>query len=59
MSTGDGILAALKILEIISNKNFKSSKLFDLYKKFPQIKKILLLKINYKKKIRKINKIFN
>ena len=38
MSTGDGILAALKILEILVNQNFKASKLFDLYRKYPQIK---------------------
>ena len=37
-NTGDGILAALKITEIlISNKN-KASKLFDLYNDFPQEK---------------------
>ena len=43
-STGDGILAALKILEILSNQNFKASRLFDLYNKFPQLKKNIEIK---------------
>ncbi len=38
IKTGDGILAALKISEILSFSNIKSSKLFDLYELTPQIK---------------------
>ena len=58
MSTGDGILAALKILEILSNQNFKASKLFNLYKKFPQIKKDIKIKNRVSKNMEKeINKI--
>jgi len=38
LSTGDGILAALKILEIFHFKKIKASKLFNLYDKYPQIK---------------------
>jgi len=57
MSTGDGILAALKILEILSNQNFKASKLFNLYKKFPQIKNDIKIKNKITKKMEKeINK---
>jgi phosphoglucosamine mutase len=51
-NTGDGILAALKIIEIMSIKNFKASKLFDLYKDFPQKK----INIFYKKMNNKIQK---
>jgi len=51
-NTGDGILAALKIIEIMSIKNFKASKLFDLYKEFPQKK----INIFYKKMNNKIQK---
>ena len=52
-NTGDGILAALKITEIlISNKN-KASKLFDLYNDFPQDK----INLRYKKKNSKLLKI--
>ena len=43
--TGDGILAALKIIEIISKSNKPSSLVFSLYKSFPQVK----LNIPYKK----------
>ena len=50
-STGDGILAALKILEILSNQNFKANKLFNLYKKFPQIKKNIKIKAKITKKM--------
>ena len=57
-STGDGILAALKILEILSNQNFKANKLFNLYKKFPQIKKNIKIKEKITKKMEeKIDKI--
>ena len=52
-NTGDGILAALKITEIlISNKN-KASKLFNLYDDFAQEKIIL----QYKTKNTKLLKI--
>ncbi len=52
-NTGDGILAALKITEIlISNKN-KVSKLFDLYNDFPQEK----INLRYKTKNTKLLKI--
>ena len=60
MSTGDGILAALKVVEILSTQNVKASKLFNLYQKFPQIKsnikisKKITTKINIK--IEKISK---
>ncbi|MDC1053820.1 phosphoglucosamine mutase [Alphaproteobacteria bacterium] len=43
--TGDGILAALKIIEIISIINKSSSSIFDLYDNLPQIK----VNISYKK----------
>ena len=36
MSTGDGLLAAIKLLEILYFKKIKASKLFDLYDKYPQ-----------------------
>ena len=55
MSTGDGILAALKIVEMLSNQNLKASKLFDLYEKFPQI--LINIKLLKKIKIDKRNKI--
>jgi len=51
-NTGDGILAALKIIEIMSKKNFKASKLFNLYKEFPQKK----INIFYNKMNNKIEK---
>ncbi len=52
-NTGDGILAALKITEIlISNKN-KASKLFDLYNNFAQEK----INLRYKTKNSKLLKI--
>lgn len=38
MTTGDGILAALKITEFLSSQNIKASKMFDLYTNYPQIK---------------------
>ena len=37
-NTGDGILTALKILEIMSSDKIKASKLFDIYEQYPQIK---------------------
>ena len=36
--TGDGILAALKVVEIISKNNKTASKIFNLYESFPQNK---------------------
>ena len=50
--TGDGILAALKITEIISKIKKSASKIFDLYNNFPQIK----VNISYKKISKKIKK---
>ena len=50
--TGDGILAALKITEIISIIKMSASKIFDLYDNFPQIK----VNISYKKISNKIRK---
>jgi len=49
MSTGDGILAALKIAEILSSKKTKASNIFKLYDKFPQIK----INVPIKKKLNK------
>jgi phosphoglucosamine mutase len=43
--TGDGILSALKVIEIISKNNKTASKSFSLYKSFPQNK----VNICYKK----------
>ena len=45
-NTGDGILAALKITEIITSNKNKPSKLFDLYNDFVQEK----INLNYKTK---------
>ncbi len=44
-NSGDGILAALKIIEIMSLTNYKTSKLFNLYKELPQVK----INLSYKK----------
>jgi len=38
LNTGDGMLAALKILEIMSLEKISTSKIFNLYKNFPQLK---------------------
>ena len=38
LNTGDGILAAVKIIEIISSEKIKASKIFNLYDQYPQIK---------------------
>jgi phosphoglucosamine mutase len=57
--TGDGILAALKIIEIISIIKKSSSSIFDLYDNFPQIKvNISHKKISEKNKkdIKNLNK---
>ena len=48
-NTGDGILAALKIIEILSKFNLKSSKAFNIYKSYPQKKiNIPFLKLSKK-----------
>jgi len=51
-NTGDGILAALKVIEIMSLKNSKASKIFELYKEFPQ-KKIDIFYMKMNNRIRK------
>ena len=38
LNTGDGILVALKIIEIISSEKTEVSKIFNLYDQYPQIK---------------------
>ena len=63
-STGDGILAALKITEIICNKKLKSSNLFNLYQNYYQEKVNLVYKNKSNKLIKilddlKKNKLFN
>ena len=45
LKTGDGILAALKIIEIMSSVKMKASKLFDLYKQHPQMQINLPIKM--------------
>ena len=58
-NTGDGILAALKITEIlISNKN-KASKIFDLYNDFAQSKINLTYKTNSTKLLKILDKLKN
>ena len=60
LGTGDGILAALKILEIFYFKKIKASKLFDLYDKSPQIKiNIPIKKMINKELQRRLNKLKN
>ena len=44
LNTGDGILAAVKIIEIISSEKTKASKVFSLYDQYPQIKTNLEIK---------------
>ena len=56
-NSGDGILAALKITEIMSKNNIKVSKLFNLYKDYPQEKINLKFKKRSKKLINIIKKI--
>ena len=46
LSTGDGILAALKLLEIFYFKKVQASKLFALYDKYPQIQNNIPIKKN-------------
>ena len=53
LNTGDGILAALKMLEILYLKKIKASKLFDLYDKFPQNK----INIPVKKMMNRISQV--
>jgi len=50
MSTGDGVLAALKITELLSNQKVKASKMFDLYENYPQIKSNIKIAIKISKK---------
>ena len=58
MNTGDGILAALKITEMIASQKILPSKLFNLYKKYPQIKTNVKIKKNFSLKVsKKINQI--
>ncbi len=54
-STGDGILAALKISEIICNKKQRPSNLFNLYQDYYQEK----INLVYKKKTSKLIKILD
>tara|TARA_Y100000768_G_C23971199_1_gene680668 strand:+ start:185 stop:1537 length:1353 start_codon:yes stop_codon:yes gene_type:complete len=49
-NSGDGILAALKITEIMCNSRSKTSKLFNLYKDYPQEK----INLPYKTKTKKL-----
>ncbi len=49
--TGDGVLAALKLSEILSSTDILSSKLFDLYNSIPQIKINLLIKKRLNEKL--------
>ena len=53
--TGDGILAALKVIEIISKVQKSTSSIFNLYNNFPQIK----VNIPYKKVSNKCLKYIN
>jgi len=61
MNTGDGILAALKVLEILSNTKLKASKLFNLYHTYPQFNSNIKLakKINKNMDIKIKNTIIN
>ena len=52
LNTGDGILVALKLLEIFYLKKVKASKLFALYDKYPQIKIDIPLKKIMNKKLK-------
>ena len=59
MTTGDGILAALKILEYLSKQNIIASKLFDLYETYPQLKNNIYIKKDIsKQKNDQINKLY-
>ncbi len=48
-NTGDGILAALKISEIMTSSKSTASKIFNLYNDYPQLKKNLSYKLKNKK----------
>ena len=52
INTGDGVLAALKVVEILSSQTKKTSELFDLYEKIYQIKTNINLK--FKGEVKKI-----
>jgi len=54
-NTGDGILAALKITEIMISNKQKANKLFNLYEDFKQEK----INLTYKSKSNKLTKIIN
>ncbi len=56
-NSGDGILAALKISEILSNYKLKSSKLFNLYQEYPQEKINLFYKNKSKKLLQILDKL--
>jgi len=56
-NTGDGILASLKIIEILSKHKVSSSKIFGIYKSFPQVKINIPYKTISKSNINYINKI--
>ncbi len=49
MNTGDAILAAIKVVESLSENNTKASNLFKLFKKFPQNKRNIKLKMELSK----------
>ena len=54
-NTGDGILAALKIIEILIASKLKTSQIFNLYKDYVQEK----LNLKYKNKSKNLIKIIN
>ena len=56
-NTGDGILAALKVTEILSRYNIKSSQAFNIYKNFPQKKINIPFKKLTKKNVKLIKSI--
>jgi phosphoglucosamine mutase len=59
MNTGDGILAAIKITELLASNNTKTSELFDLYKAYFQIKNNIQIKKNIsKQEDNQINKLY-
>ena len=58
LGTGDGILAALKLMEIFYFKKVQASKLFALYDKYPQIKNNIPIKKIMNKRLKgRINKL--
>jgi len=60
LQTGDGILTAIKILEIMSLIKKKASNIFDIYAEYPQLKYNLPIKNklngNFNQKLKKITK---